>query len=111
MMIVIRSFYTIDGSLTIEGCHQEEQRWNGFHCPSFKLNDILQWLESQKKLDEQLKTPRPISWTFDEDSRTLTVTPTECDWSDDYKLHRVDGLEGDDWVSVGAFSWCWSEVE
>lgn len=85
----------------VAGVHDPAVRWNGWACPRFTLDavrDLAAWLAVQDPADGY------DTVTVDGDRVTVTVTayPEEP--------HEVPA-DGDGLYPVGAFGWCWSEVE
>lgn len=98
---------TIDDELTIEGYYIEGELWNGFQTPRFKLDAALEWLEATAKSEEDI-FGESIAFDYNPVARLLTVTPIDG-WPDEYKVGELEGYLGL-FVSLGAYSWCWSLV-
>jgi hypothetical protein len=107
-MTMVKSTFTIDGKILLDGWHDPYVDWNGWRTPSFRLEDIMEWLKATRAKEQELGFEWPIRWSLVGD--TLRVYPSEADWADEFEGHSIEGLDGQ-WYSVGAFSWCWTEVE
>lgn len=85
----------------VAGVHDPSVRWNGWACPRFTLEtvrELSRWLSAQDPADGYDR----VSVVGDRVTVIVTAYPAEP-----YDVPAdADGL-----YPVGAFGWCWSEVE
>lgn len=99
-MKTVRAKFTLDGDRHFEGVHNPAVRWNGFACPSFKMEVVREISEYLRDEDSQMTEIVKIS-----DGKVFVADKVLDGVSDEYEVVPVDGHYG-----IGSHGWIWSEV-
>lgn len=109
MQMYVKSFFSIDDEIKVEGYHDCSQEWNGFSCPLFEKDEIVKWLMATQKSEQILGFDEVITFEELPWDELLVVCPGGQDWPEHYEAMTVEGVE-EKLYAVGAFCWCWQEV-
>ena len=95
--------FTIDGEIYVTGVHDKSQRWNGWATPKFTQDAIVKWLEATRQAEIACGFEDVLRFEANED-----VIFVSQNGEFEYAVYHVDD---DGMYSVGAFEWCWMEME
>ena len=98
-MKTTKTKFTLHGDVYFEGVHNPAVRWNGFACPSFKLEVVREISEYLKDEDSQMTEIVEIS-----DGKVFVADEISHGVFEHHEVVPVDGH-----YDIGSHGWIWSE--
>ena len=111
MSTLVKSLFTIDDDIVVEGYHDPSIRWNGFATPIFKREAIEEWCVKTAEAEAVLGF-EPLQYRYHPTDKQFEVLCGGCS-EDEWDLYDAEevSLEEGEFYPVGAFCWCWMELE